>query len=271
MLATVVNERQNDWDAPFRHVKFTYNHYVSAETGLASNEVNIGRLRRFPLSLFERPRGGGNHSFHRDQLDYYLATDRQQISYALVREHHALAVPPVACRNSILPDALQKPSGFPIGNWLWVYTSVATIRQGACKGIEETVLKEKLVRNWTESYKILVVGKTPPTANLRLITLLYLDLPSDRPGSHSKRRVSVVRCRPCSSPHDGSDALNNYTTKSPPYDVTQDDVSPALECFVVDHGTGHQSVRGRGGHIAVMYETHCHPSWDRKAGFQHSH
>ena len=38
--------------------------------------------------------------------------------------------------------------------------------------------------------------------------------------------------------------------------------------------TGHQSVRGRGGVIAVMYETHwkglLRPSWEREMDLQHS-
>ena len=49
--------------------------------------------------------------------------------------------------------------------------------------------------------------------------------------------------------------LNNFSKKFPPYHVTQDDVSTPLERPKVERITGHQSVRGRGGVIAVMYET----------------
>jgi len=35
MLAMVVNEQQNDWDAHLPHVEFAYNNSVSAATGLA--------------------------------------------------------------------------------------------------------------------------------------------------------------------------------------------------------------------------------------------
>ena len=67
--------------------------------------------------------------------------------------------------------------------------------------------------------------------------LLYLDFPSDLPGSNARRRVEIERCKPCANPHDSSDmpkylpagltqyVLNNFSKKSPPYHVTQDDVS----------------------------------------------
>ena len=54
MLAMVVNERQDDWDAELPLVEFAYNISVSAATGLASNEVHMGRLPRLPLPIFER-------------------------------------------------------------------------------------------------------------------------------------------------------------------------------------------------------------------------
>ena len=54
MLAMVVNERQDDWDLHLLHVKFTYNKSVSAATGLAPNEVHMGRLPRLFLMVFDR-------------------------------------------------------------------------------------------------------------------------------------------------------------------------------------------------------------------------
>ena len=42
--------------------------------------------------------------------------------------------------------------------------------------------------------------------------------------------------------------LNNFSKKSPPYHVTQYDVSTPLQRLEVEKITGHQSVRGRGGH-----------------------
>ena len=43
ILAMVCNEHQNDWDAHIPHVEYAYNNSVSAATGLAPNEVHIGR------------------------------------------------------------------------------------------------------------------------------------------------------------------------------------------------------------------------------------
>lgn len=60
MLAIVVNETQHDGDdIQLHHVEFAYNSSDSAATGLAPNEVHIGRLPRLPLTNFERPNVGG--------------------------------------------------------------------------------------------------------------------------------------------------------------------------------------------------------------------
>ena len=50
--------------------------------------------------------------------------------------------------------------------------------------------------------------------------------------------------------------LNNFSKKSPRHHVTQDDVSTPLQLLEEGEITGHQSVRGRGRVIVVMYETH---------------
>ena len=58
MLAMVCNEHQNDWDVHLPHVEYAYNNSVSAATGLAPNEVHMGRLPRLPLTVFDRSYGG---------------------------------------------------------------------------------------------------------------------------------------------------------------------------------------------------------------------
>ena len=61
--------------------------------------------------------------------------------------------------------------------------------------------------------------------------------------------------------------VNNISRKSPPYHVTQDDVLTSPQRLEVEQITGHQSVRGRGGIIAVLYKTHwaglSEPSWEQ--------
>ena len=65
--------------------------------------------------------------------------------------------------------------------------------------------------------------------------------------------------------------LNNFSKESPPYDVTQDDVSTPLQRLEVEQITGHQSIRGRGSIIAVLYKTHraglSERSWEREVDF----
>ena len=70
MLAMVVNERQDDWDAQLPHVEFAYNNSVSAATGLAPNEVHMGRLPHLPLTIFDRSGVAGHQSLPRDHLAY---------------------------------------------------------------------------------------------------------------------------------------------------------------------------------------------------------
>ena len=73
--------------------------------------------------------------------------------------------------------------------------------------------------------------------------ILYLDLPSDMPGRDSNRRVSVIRCKPCRNPNDTDDMPStclpaslpiSSSTKSPPYHVTLDEVSPPPERLEVE-------------------------------------
>ena len=139
-------------------------------------------------------------------------------------------------------------------------------------------------------FKILVVGPSPSdsTSDSRPLAAkwVYLDLLNDMPGPDAHCRVSVARCKPCTNPHDTTDlprylpagltqyVLNHHTTKSPPFHVTADDVSVPVERLEVDKISSHRSVRGRGGAIAVLYETHwkglLRPSWEREADLLHA-
>ena len=165
-----------------------------------------------------------------------------------------------------------------------MYNSLSTIRQGVKANIDANVLKAKLVLNWTGPYKILAVGafsaaETPDDWPLGS-SILYLDLPSDLPGSDARRRVAIEHCKPRANPHDSRDmpkhlpagltqyVLNNFYKNSPPYHVTQGDVSTPLQRLEVKQITGHQSVRGRGGVIAVLNKMHwaglSESSWARE-------
>ena len=183
---------------------------------------------------------------------------------------------------------MHKLPTYTIGDWVWIFSTESTIRSDVRSGTDDKVLKAKLSLLWSGPLKGLAVGpcSKAPDGSPLAAKLLYLDLPSDLPGKDSKRRVSVARCKPCANPHDAEDlprflptgltqyVLNNYTTKSPPYHVTENDVSTSVERLEVEQITGHQSVRGRGGVIAVLYQTHwkglLRPSWEREMDLQHS-
>ena len=84
-LAMLVNELENNWDEQLPHVKLGYNKSVSAATGLAPNEVHMGRLPRLPLANFERTGVFGHQSLARDHLAHCdSATDRQQRALSLI-------------------------------------------------------------------------------------------------------------------------------------------------------------------------------------------
>ena len=88
------------------------------------------------------------------------------------------------------------------------------------------------------------------------------------PGPDAHCRVSVAQCKPCTNHHDTTDlprylpagltqyVLNNYTTKSPLFHVTADEVAVPVERLEAAKISSHRSVRGRGGAIAVLFETH---------------
>lgn len=59
--------RQNDWNIILPHIKFVYHNSFSQTTGLARNEIRIGRPPRFPLSLLDHPKiKSGHHNLDQD-------------------------------------------------------------------------------------------------------------------------------------------------------------------------------------------------------------
>ena len=215
LLAMVVNERQDDWDLHLPHVEFAFINSVGAATGLAPNEVHMGRLPRLPLTVFDRTGVVRHESLARDHLAYCdLTTNRQKRANDIVRAHHALTVSRVNCRNSALADALRPAPNFDKGGWAWVYNSASTIRQGVKANTDAKVLEAKLALNWTGPYKVLAVGpcsaaETPDGSPLGS-NLLYLDLPSDLPGSDARRRVAIERCNPVPTPTTAGTCPNTY-------------------------------------------------------------
>ena len=257
ILAMVVNERQDDWDFNLPHVELSYIKSVSAATGLAPNEVHMGRISLLPLTDFDRTGVVGHQCLARDPLAICdLASDRQTRANDIVRAHHALTVSRVNRRNSSLVEALRPVPNFTVGGWAWVYNSASTTRQGVKANTDAKVFNAKLALGWTGQYNVLAVGpcsaaETPDGSPLGS-NLLYLDIPFDLHGSDARRRVAIERCKPCANPHYSGDmhkylpaglteyVLNNFSKKSPPYHVTQDIVSTgwSLEYHWSSVGTG---------------------------------
>ena len=76
------------------------------------------------------------------------------------------------------------------------------------------VLKAKLALNWAGPYKVLAVGPSSsadtPDASTLGNNLLYLDIPSDLPGSDARRRVAIERCKPCANLTTAETCPNTY-------------------------------------------------------------
>ena len=199
---------------------------------------------------------------------------RVGINNNIVCKHHALTVPRVKRQISALADTLRPIPKFTVSGWVRVYNSASTMHQGVEANTGAKVLKTKLAFNWTNPYTLLAAGpssvaNTPDDSPLG-DNLLYSDFPFDLPGSDARRRATIERCNdPCANPHESSDmprhlpagltqyVLNSVSKISPPCHVTQDDVAAPLQRLEVEKITGYQSVRGRGGIIAVLYKTHC--------------
>lgn len=71
VLSAVTNERQTDSDLHLPIAKMSYNKSVHTATGLAPNEIHIGRLPTLRLAVFERRNACGHHRFDRDVRKYH--------------------------------------------------------------------------------------------------------------------------------------------------------------------------------------------------------
>lgn len=91
MLSHLIADDQRNWDELLLHAVAAHNNNVSRGTGLAPNEVHIGRYPRLPMTILEGRGVRGNQGFRRDQFDYLeLMRDRQIRAYTLVHEEGRL-------------------------------------------------------------------------------------------------------------------------------------------------------------------------------------
>lgn len=95
-------------------------------------------------------------------------------------------------------------------------------------------------------------------------------------GLDSRCRVSVMRCKPCRNPYK-TDEVQIYLPPNPPSYVLHSYSVRSL--FIIlplttsPSQSAHQPVRGRGGIVAVLYDTRwaglLRPSWQREADVQY--
>ena len=229
MLSLVISEQQDDWDEWLPCGVQAYNNSVSAATGLAPNEIHLGRMPRLPMTVIDECVVKGHTGERQDQLLYLdIVRERQQRAFELVQESHLIAMSKIQRSNTKLLAILHKLPNFEVGNWVWTYNPQAIIGQGG--GGDSSQIVTKLSLNWTGPYKILVVapGLGPDGRPVADKTLeLYLDLPTDMPGKDQKKRVSLDRCKMCHNPSDDLDipkylpaglskyVLHSFTDKSP--------------------------------------------------------
>ena len=83
-----------------------------------------------------------------------LARARQRKAFTLVREQHAITASRLERSNTALYNLMHKRPSWEIGDWVWIYNSVSTIRQGTDRASNATALKTKLSLNWTGPFQI---------------------------------------------------------------------------------------------------------------------
>ena len=266
MLSLVISEQQDDWDEWLPYGVQAYNNSVSAATGLAPNEIHLGRMPRLPMTIIDECVVKGHEKQY--QLLYLdIVRERQQRAFELVQESHLIAMSKIQRSNTKLLMILHKLPNFEVGNWVWTYNPQATVGQGVSEDNSHLVIKLSL--NWTGPNKILVVGLgLGPDGRPVADKTLYLDLPTDMPGKDQKKRVSVDRCKMCHNPSDVSDipkylpaglskyVLHSFTDKLSLFHPTTEDVVKSGILVDIEKITEHQLVRGCGGKLAVMYKTH---------------
>ena len=280
MLSLVISEQQDDWNEWLPYVVQAYNNSISAATGLAPIEIHLGRMPRLPMTIVDECVVKGQTGEKQDQLLYLdIVRERQQRTFELVQESHLIAMSTIQRFKTKLLAILHKLPNFEVRNWVWIYNLQATVGQGVSE--DNSHLVTKLSLNWTGPYKILVVGPGPgPDGRPVADKTLYLELPTDMTGKDQNKRVYVDRCKVCHNPNDDSDipkylpaglskyVLHSFTDKAPLFHPTTEDVMKSGIPVDREKITGHQLVQGRGGKLAVMYETHWEGlssiTWERE-------
>ena len=193
MLSYLIADDQNNWDDMLMHAVAAHNNNVSGGTGLAPNEVYIGRCPRLPMTILEGRGVRGHQGLKQDQLEYLeLMRGRQIKAYQLVKEEDRLTKARHEAANENLEELVTKRPKFEAVGWVWVYDDHSTISGGGKHVLKTREMDsrrkkfastEKLAQCWTGPYKISLVdpgtnsdGKTVGP------NLLLLEVRKDEPG-----------------------------------------------------------------------------------------
>ena len=103
MLSYLIADNQVSWNRMLLHIIAAHNNKVSKGTGMALNEIYIGRYPRQPMTTLEGSGFRGHQSEKKDQLGCLeLMRDTQVREYRLIREEET--------RNTNLPRrVLMRP------------------------------------------------------------------------------------------------------------------------------------------------------------------
>ena len=87
MLAHLIADHQKDWDVMLGHVIAAHNNNISRGTGLASNQVQLGRYLRLPKTILEGREVPTGLGLRQEQAQYLKdVREKQMKAYRFVRE-----------------------------------------------------------------------------------------------------------------------------------------------------------------------------------------
>lgn len=129
-LSHPITDVQNNWDKMLLHVIAAHNN-VSRGTGLAPNDVHIGRYPRLSTTILQGSGVKGHQSAKRDQFEYLeLMRDRQVCAYSLVREEDRLVKAKHQDASEDIDAIMNNRTKIKVSDRAWVYDDHSTITGG---------------------------------------------------------------------------------------------------------------------------------------------